>query len=387
MKSLKNLKLSNTWVSSLPATLRQPQWIAAILSLGFHGVLFGAGPSFSSLQEVATGGEALDQTARRVPLIELTPEEQSRLPDFSSSAYSLVPGDNGDIFQLFPPSGDSLSSLPLNPGPGLSSVPDVSSPKPSFSFPPLSTSPLPSSSGRRVVIPAAPRSPRADQPPVAGNPSTPIDRPEATDNRASTPTSGDTRPSDQPSAEDLALSPGTQQAGEQGTEPGNVSPGNTTPASRSQELIARVEYSPELTTPAEAETAKAAWVAAVQEHLGQPVTEVAEPLSVEVPYDLRICLTPEPTDGLLGLVALPGEEANTVDLSTAVLKSTGYAFLNQMAEQTLKAQLVEAELPIEIGQLYQAVVKVNYDAENCIDRNALLKSRVEESEAEPNAGE
>ncbi|NJL47703.1 MAG: hypothetical protein HC929_09760 [Leptolyngbyaceae cyanobacterium SM2_5_2] len=345
------------------------------------------GPSFSSLQGVATGGEALDQTARRVPLIELSPEEQSRLPDFSSSAYSLLPGDNGDIFELFPPSGDSVSSLPLNPGSGFSSLPKVSSSSPSFGSPPLSVSPFPSSLGRRIVIPVAPRNPGAAQSPPAGNPSTPPDRQETPDNRASTPTSGDVKPSDQPSAEDLALSPDNSQPAENSPEPGNANSGQTTPATRSQDLIARVEYSPELTTLAEAETAKAAWLEAIEEQLGQPATEMAEPLSVEVPYNLRICLAPEPTDGLLGLVVLPGEEANTVELSTAVLKSTGYVFLNQEAEQILQTKLVEAELPLGIGQIYQAMVKVNYDAENCIDRNALLKSRVAEPQAEPNGSE
>ena len=389
MKSVTNLKLNNAWIRSLPATLRQPQWIAAILSLGFHGVLFAAGPSFSSLQGVATGGDGLDQTARRVPLIELTPEEQSRLPDFSSSAYSLLPGDNGNIFELFPPSGDSPSSLPFNPGAGLSTLPDVPTSKPPFGSSPLSISPFPSSLGRRIVIPTAPRTPGATQtPPVSNRPET-TDRPSPTDNAASTPsttTSGNARPTDEPSAEDLALAPNTQPLDETGTEPGNTAPADTATA-RSQDLIARVEHSPELTTPEETEAAKASWVAAVEEQLGQPATQVAEPLSVEVPYNLRICLTPEPTDGLLGLVVLPGEEANTAALSTTVLKSTGYAFLNQVAEQTLQAKLAEAELPLEIGQLYQAVVKINYDAENCIDHNALLKSRVRESQAESETGE
>jgi hypothetical protein len=70
---------------ALASNLKQPQWIAVILSLGFHGALFAAGPSFSSLNMNALGGDLPEAERRQVPLIELTPEEQSRLPIFPAS--------------------------------------------------------------------------------------------------------------------------------------------------------------------------------------------------------------------------------------------------------------------------------------------------------------
>jgi hypothetical protein len=70
-----------------------------------------------------------------------------------------------------------------------------------------------------------------------------------------------------------------------------------------------------------------------------------------------------------------------------VLKSTGYPFLNQTAQQTLQTQIAEAGVSLDIGALYQAVVKVNYNPDTCIDRNALLKSRVEEVESTSNGSE
>jgi hypothetical protein len=390
MKSLKNLKLNSTWATRLPAALRQPQWVAAIVSLGFHGVLFAAGPSFSSLQEVATLGGATDEAARRVPLIELTAEEQSRLPDFSSSAYSLVPGSNDDLFNLFPPSGESFDSLPLNPGGGFSSVPDRPMVRPPLGSSSLSISPFPSALGRSsVMIPSA-----QSRRPLPNSPLRPEDGsvlptpPNPGGESASTPTSnGATRPS-QPTAADLAL--GEANSANRNTDSAPLNTRNGEPpaeTTRSQDLMARVEYNAERTTSTEVEAAKTAWVAAVEEQLGQPTIAVNDPLTVEVPYDLRICLNPQPTDGLLGLVALPGEDANTIDLSTTVLKSTGYPFLNQTAQQTLQTQIAEAGVSLDIGALYQAVVKVNYNPDTCIDRNALLKSRVEEVESTSNGSE
>jgi hypothetical protein len=392
MKSLKNLKLNSTWANRLPVALRQPQWVAAIVSLGFHGVLFAAGPSFSSLQEAATLGGATDEAARRVPLIELTAEEQSRLPDFSSSAYSLVPGSNDDLFSLFPPSGESFDSLPLNPGGGFSAVPDVPMVRPPLGSSSLSISPFPSALGRSPVVIPSPRSRR----PLPNSPLRPEDGsvlpppPNVDGESASTPTgNGANRPSD-PTAADLAMGDANQADNDNPNDSAPLDARNgETPAetTRSQDLIARVEYNAERTTEAEAEAAKTAWVDAVEERLGQPTIAVNDPLTVEVPYDLRICLNPQPADGLLGLVALPGEEANTIDLSTTVLKSTGYPFLNQAAQQTLQTQIAEAEVSLDIGALYQAVVKVSYNPDTCIDRNALLKSRMEEVESTSEVGE
>ena len=70
--------------------LLQPTWIAGAISVGVHGVLFAAGPTFSNLNlDTLADPDALAD-ARRVPLVELTLEEQQQhLPDFSNSFYSL----------------------------------------------------------------------------------------------------------------------------------------------------------------------------------------------------------------------------------------------------------------------------------------------------------
>ncbi|HIK44419.1 MAG TPA: hypothetical protein IGR64_05965 [Leptolyngbyaceae cyanobacterium M65_K2018_010] len=372
MKSLKPLKLNPAVFNRLPAFFRDPIALAVLLSLGFHGLLFAAGPSFSSLKGVAAG-EAAGEEERRVPLIELSPEEQSRLPDFSSSAFALTPSDGGDFMPLFPPLADNPSSLPFSARGGLSALPEVpvtKPPRPST----LGISPFPSTLGRgTLTIPTLPRLPQSS----GANPTQPPSNGSATANgataangrRAGTGANSD----NEPTAADLQM---PRRNATNGSETAAL-PGETNDSAentRSQDLIARVEYSPERTTAAEVETAQTEWVRAVEERLG-PTTAVEEPLTVEVPYDVRICLNPAPIDGILGVVVLPGEDPNTWKLATQVLKSTGYPFLNQAAEQRLQAQVAEAEDPLEMGALYRAIVRVNYNAENCISRDSLLKSR------------
>ncbi len=362
----------------LLSTLRQPQWIAAILSLGFHGVLFAAGPSFSSLNSAALEGNNPDLQERRVPLVELTPEEQGRLPDFSSPAYSPFPDSNSDLFSLFPPSG---SSLPLDTPSDFGS--SFSTPTPKL---PLSTLPsgiLPYRFPQRssLVLP-----PRTSLPPIANGsaverptqPSTEPEGPAATAPSSPTTTENGATPdtvSPNPPTDDNA------QANASGSSSGApTAPGDETPTSqRASDLLARVEYSDAQTSDAEVEFAKAAWEQAVKEKLGDGVAEAPEPITLQVPYSGRLCLSPEPTEGLLGLVGLPDETETGLTLWTSVLKSTGYPFLNQAAEQALQQIVAQQadpeEASLEPNILYQVIVKVEYDSETCLSREALLRSR------------
>jgi hypothetical protein len=348
---------------TLLTTLRQPQWIAALLSVGVHGVLFAAGPSFSSLNMTALGGSEPSLEERRVPLIELTPEEQGRLPDFSASAYSLFPEGDDDLYSLFPPSGNSL---PLNPPAGQSPPRGSFNPFPSLIAPGgRSTFVLPS---RRATLPPIPSSGGQRRPQAAN-------RPAGDGSPASTPTTGQAPSAQEPSADDLAARPDRPTGGEGDPAANPPSPGA---GDRANDLLARVEYSDAQTTSAEVETAKAAWVQAVKEKLGDEVVEYPEPITLEVPYTGRICLSPEPAEGLLGLVGTPADPDSP--LWTTVLKSTGYPFLNEAAEQNLKALLLQPEeegLALESNTLYQVVVEVSYDSETCITREALLQSRGE----------
>lgn len=386
--NLAALKPDPAMLKGLPAVLRQPQWVAAMVSVGFHGALFTVGPSFANLQSMAMGTQGGPEAERRVPIIELTAEEQSRLPDFNSPAYSFLPGDalpgefpEGDfpsssrLTDLFPSGSRSVAMPPLPSG--LSALPRI--PNAPLGAP-LTISPFPSRLGRNhpIVIPNGP----------ANRPNLPIPRdaetrPEEENAPASAPNgAAGERPQDaqaenlRPRDDEAAPSPENSTALSVRPEPSDPSPSQA-----SRDLMARVEYSPALTTAAEVETALSAWRSNVTDKLGEPPAIAEATFAVEVPYDLRVCLRPEPGDGVLGFVLLPGEDANTLNISTTVLKSTGYPFLNQAAAQSLMDLAANSETPLAPGTLYQAVVTVLYNDENCIATDTLLK-RTEEATPE-----
>jgi hypothetical protein len=363
-------------LNQLLKTARQPQWIAALLSLGFHVVLFAAGPSFSSLSATAMGEDDSNLDERRVPLIELTPEEQNRLPDFSAPAYSLNGED--DLFSLFPPSG---SSLPLEsgsdfgasraiPAPRLPSSPFPSGISP-YTFPSRSTITL---SPRRIPLPTSPSGNAIRRParPPAGD---------AASQGASTPTATSSEDTSESSAADLEPNQPNGQSTEANSAP--LEPTNSAPSPEGQgteqasDLLARVEFDDAQTSASEVEIARAAWLQSVQEKLGDAVAEASEPIVLKIPYSGRLCLSPEPAAGLLGVVGLPGENGDSLELWTTVLKSTGYPFLNQAAEQALQdlQQQDVGDSALAVNTLYQVTVEVEYDDQNCISREELLQSR------------
>lgn len=406
MKLLKGLpinpaafKVNPAALKGIPAALRQPQWVAVMASVGFHGALFAVGPSFSNMQGMALGAPGFGDTVeRRVPMVELTAEEQSRLPNFDSPAYSLLPGDllpgefspgNGSsVMNLFPPSGNPTTPPSLPPLPeGLSAVPRIPPSRSSLGAP-VTVSPFPSRLGRNsVVIPAPPSGPGRPQAVDSPGTDTPAPDPEnrspAEDSTASTPTSP---PASAGRAEDLLPRNGETVARDSvplqpREDASDDAPAVSPEVARSRELIARVVYSEDLTTPEESEAAAATWANALTDRLGEPVATAEATFAVEVPYDLRLCLNPEPSNGLLGFALMPKEGTETVDIATTVLKSTGYPFLNQAAIQSLQTLAANSETPLALGTIYQAVVTVIYDGDTCIEAETLLKSRRDAAEA------
>jgi hypothetical protein len=375
------------FLQALAGNLKQPQWIAVILSLGFHGALFAAGPSFSSLNMNALGGDLPEAERRQVPLIELTPEEQSRLPDFSSFPYDLsAQGD--DPFQLFPPSG---SSLPLNPQPGDPSDPLQSSPtprptgsasfglvppytppqRPTINFP-LRRSPLSSLPRRPSITTGIPMPPAETTPTPTG----PEEEPSSTELEADPPGG--------PTASDLALAaPDRQGEGAMSTplDGTNGGGGEAPPQDPLQAQIENLAYRPENTTEEEAEANLEAWQTSLEESLPGDLETAPDPIEMRLSYVQRLCLDPEPEDALLGLLALPTETGGELELFPRVLKSTGYPFLDQeavFALNDLKASPdtddSEGTRPVlEPAVLYQVQVDVEYDQDSCIDRESLLE--------------
>ncbi|MBD0337455.1 MAG: hypothetical protein ICV62_18365 [Cyanobacteria bacterium Co-bin13] len=365
-----------TWLT----VLRQPTALAALISVGVHGVLFGAAPSFSSLGMTDLDGTGELGEQRTVPLIELTPEEQSRLPDFSSSAYSLFPGSgNPGSFELLPVPGsttpitpteppatadNSFSSLPPNPF-AIGMSPYIPPSRPSItSLPPVVRQPSPSR-----PTPA----PGATQPkPSGATPDTVPSTPTASTPTAQSP--GRNTPAE-PGAEALLPPPESNgSAANSQTEPlvaaGPEGSGQGTPARRDLlDQLQALAYNATGTTSEEAAAARQAWIASAQAQSTVSNLDVAEPMEVPVAYEGRVCLSPEPVDGLIGVWVQPD---GTLGDDPALIKSTGYRLLNEQAASAIAAlDFPENQAPAA----YEFTIKVDYDSASCIDREEILKSR------------
>lgn len=392
----------------LLSVVRQPQWIAAILSVGFHGVLFAVGPTFSSLNMAALGGDlSIKDNQRQVPLIELTPEEQARLPDFSGSAYSFQPGSDDSLFGMLPPqTGDSL---PLNPG-------TASLPPPSTFNPPLGSSPFtltPYSSSRRPPLVFTPRrtplpSPSIQPNQLPGDGRTTLDpNPGLPEGMASTPTTGVPDQHRGPTAADLM--PRVAVNGHGNSTPGQAAsaPGSANPSGSGQSLppgaaavIAQREamtYNQEGTSDQALKDNQAQWIEAVKAKspaVDPEVNDLSDNLSLAIPYDGRICLSPNPTPAVVGIWTAADEsqldDENTLALTQVLLRSTGYPWFNQAAMDAIASlqpkDLEKLDHPLQPNTLYQVTVQVEFDPDTCIDRDSLLKeinSKVETPPTQP----
>jgi hypothetical protein len=378
----------------LSVLTRQPQWIAVFLSVGFHGALFAASPSFSSLNMAALGGNVPQPERREVPLIELTPEEQNRLPDFSSSAFSPF-GDDGP-FSLLPPSSSPPSLGDLTPpqrmpqpsaspspfGSSSSLLPGISPYRSSRSAPSRSTIRLPSGISPMRVTPPASQQPRPTLPQPDSQETSVESSPESSAENPtvdpSTGTAADLLPRVAVNQAASELAPGDSDAPADGNDtPETAASGDSTPAPAAAELpeqLAAFVYDETGTSDDEIAAALETWQAAAQEQFPGELTTAEEPLTITVPYDGNICLSPEPAQGLLGLVLLPvatEAEAVSLSLSTTVLKSTGYSFLNEAAVSSLNNLEADA---IQPGVLYQAEVDVAYNSDDCTSPQDLLDS-------------
>ena len=147
-----------------------------------------------------------------------------------------------------------------------------------------------------------------------------------------------------------------------------------------QNFLARLRHSVLRTTEPEVEEAKQAWLTTLSE---QPAIEISDPQNldqaVKIDYPLIAtaddgprrflsCLTPTPEKGLVGVVVNPDGEIAT---EPAILRSSGYGFLNDIALEKIKDY---QDFPDEdIQKLYTINVEVDYDKDACISLSDLQK--------------
>ncbi len=388
-------------------------WLAGLISVGFHGLLFAVGPTFPSLgfQDLVQP-DLTEEADRQVPLIELSAAEQARLPDFSKNFYTF------DSFDF-----ESLSPLsPLFEGDG-SAIPKASaSLRPEGIFPPRSTSPLtrsrpPLSPAFQIPLGAQPntRQPRSTpletiplpgalpSPPVTPQPSK--DAVGSSENRASQPSGEPDAPLSKPGAAALERQPADPAA----TGETQVTRGSTTYRGLTlEEQLQAFTYDATATTSEESETLVQKWLAVGETLAAEQLARreetsneletspsavagtdpaAAEPEAAVLPdtIELRlnhgegICLTEPPEVGLIG--AWVGPEGRLL-AEPVVLKSTGYGGLNQAAIQRVK------ELDFSAVQAltgYRFAVVVDYDAENCTELGSLTRPEQPETAPLPTA--
>ena len=144
-----------------------------------------------------------------------------------------------------------------------------------------------------------------------------------------------------------------------------------------QNFLVRLRHSILRTTDPEVEEAKQTWLATLSE---QPDIQISDPQdldkAVEISYPLIAdhngtrrflsCLTPTPAKGLVGIVINPDGEIAT---APAILRSSGYEFINDIALERVKDYQNFPDSDTQ--KLYTINIEVDYDKDACINLSDL----------------
>jgi len=353
-------------VPPLLRTLVQPQWIAAIASVGVHGALFAAGPTFSSLSQPTSTAFTPDNE-RQVPLIELSPEEQQNLPQFTRPRFGLNPTD--DPYGLLIPDSSAPLPLPTSPQPDL---PPSASRLPNPTRTPFRFNPVPLGRRSPILINPGP-APLANRP----QPSTPMPGTSAPAEPAPPPTHQG------PTAQDLQPPPDPAPGEDPDTLALNPdgTGGDEIPTNRLAAYLQSLTYNDAGTgKDAYVESANA-WQGAVAaagasvvspdptdpELLSEDAVEGAPALAtlaLTLPYQERVCLSPEPAPAVVGLWVLPSDtepDETTLALTPVLLRSSGYPYLNEMALEAAATLVRPPAEPDSTAQSAETESRANPD--------------------------
>ncbi|HEY9861407.1 MAG TPA: TonB family protein [Candidatus Obscuribacterales bacterium] len=388
-----------SFIQSLPQALRQPSGIASIASIGLHGLLWIVLPILP-LASKTTESEA----QRSVQIVELTPAEQSRLPSFATPQLSLPPlPQTTNLFpslpslqssNSLPSSSSSPYSLPLFPPPstGFSFSPpmplpaplelpttQISIPDPPPSRPPQSTQ-RPQLSGEfqeRPGLDAIQQNSQALQsqnlPQLEGaspdaialatsDPNTPAPSTAEPTTPPSEPPTNSSEPDNSP----VPTQPSPTET-EQAVAPTTPPP---TPGARSDkipaEAIARLREAQERqqefyardsegTTREGATGNLEAWSRQTSEKTGKDW----KPLEVKPSYPPQVC--PRKLEGQASLGVVVDADGKITD-GPVLIQGTGFRFLNQKAEEALRAYDFEQT---GASQAYLVTLPFTYDSETC----------------------
>jgi outer membrane biosynthesis protein TonB len=317
---------------TLRQAVRQPVWLATALSVGVHGLLWAVLPILPS---ASLTEEPDDQ--RTVGVVELSPEEQARVPDFSTPSLELPPLSESDLYSLSP-------------------VPNQSPPTQLFPpFPPFPTNPYPS----------------FEPPPDPSTTTRQTDRPTDQQTNPSPSPSPPPSPSPQDSGTVLPTNPGIAQNPDLDRLRGNVgirptpqsSPSpqdNRTAEQRLQSAIAQRRAANRLgrdstgTTEREAVASLEEWVTA------QSIATWDDDVVIAASYPQEACPLELETNAIYGVVI--SRENEIVD-EPKLIRSSGYQLFNQKALEAIAAHDFENESNANQG--YLVTVRFDYTDESC----------------------
>lgn len=339
-------RMQNIW--------QNPSAVSAAASLGVHGLLFVALPLLPYTELKATEPDIREP----VEVVELTPEEQKRLPEFSS----LPPMELPNIQNPPPPSDSDLfsfSTLPKPPASSLSPSPDslfVPPPLPIF-IPPAPPAPVPSFS---IQIPTAPPLRPATPAPQTATPS---------------PSPSATAESEAEETPDVAVeegpeSPQPEQA-EQTEQPETEIAASPSPARSEeqiqQDLIARQQELRELYTynasGTSVEDANTSFLDWFSQTMGREYADGdSKPNQQEVSseYPKLACPLKQSRNAVVGVAV---DADNQIASEPKILQSSGYRLFNQEALKVAESYTFENTSGEK--QLYLLRVNFEYNEEVC----------------------
>lgn len=347
--------------------LRVP-YLAAVISVGFHGVLFASGPTFPELTFDVVEDQIASQNARQVPLVELTAAEQQRLPDFSRSLYNL---DNlGGLEELESLLGEDLtiqespstgsaannhrgtSSTSNTPdyrtsiiGPltvalsGTNYRPENNRPTPTQSSTTIDATPTTGETADSDDLPPLPSNVETVNPPSLEPPPIPGAEADTTNLEGNSPSAVPT------DADALADSSGSTEQ-------------PLSPTVDDDDLLASISEEDFLQ---EALALAAEWETEIPEEPTSLIVNVVEPLLIK--YTGRTCLPEAPLDGAIGALITP--DGVLAEDMPRILQTTGYRVFDREALQRIVDDL---DFYAYAGELtaWRFAVQVEHNPDDCI---------------------
>ncbi len=393
--------------------LTGPTTVGVLISVGAHVLLLAFGPrtafSFKALTQAA---QAADAQETLVPLVQLSPAEQNRLPNFAQPqlpanlnglsslalppGLPLVPNTKIPTAQSRPLTGSQFTSRPL-PGSGvtndqlrqleagrLSQGFKIGTTFPNFGLGGRTSSASGLGNRQPVELPLLPPAPPVSITPPAPANASPA--PLANGSGPAAPSASDLLPQFEPNQNTISFGDAVARANDQpnaGANPPDI--GDRIPASGSPNAaqppagnsdgnsgaIARVPaqgnssqlaqdfvYNSADVSEDDAKKNAAEWLQATAEGKGENIAQASADLSIESGF--KVCQKNPPVNALIGVVVNP--DGTQTDLT--LLKRTGYPILDRQAINAVSyADLDTAAVPTQ----YQVNINVDYSPQGCVE--------------------